>query len=180
MNRRIYIPIIFIICSIFAFSAEIFGQNITKDLKVISGGQVTFSYNSIKEYTNGKSLNGWTRCLISYTDTTDAGLDGTSTGWVLLVKAFSPTIQSDGGGSDLDLAHLIIRATTTIAGATPATVTLTASNQAIVTGADPGAATVTGEIYVNFDCGTTLTLLGKSPDYYFVDLIFTLQKLPLP
>lgn len=179
-KHRVGISRIFYISSILSLISvtSTFGQNITKNIRVISGGYVSFTFNSITEYSNGKSLNGWTRFTVEFSDTTDAGGDGTSTGWEVLVRATATTIQADGGSADLNLAHLEVRPTTAIPGASATNITLTDADQAIITGGDPGAGTISGEIIVDFDCGTTLSLLGKEPDYYFVDLIFTLHELP--
>lgn len=119
---------------------------------------------------------------MSFTDTVHSPpgtpVDGTSTGWEILVKSNSATIQSDGVSPDLALSYIEIRPTTVIPGTSVNNIILTDVNQTIVTGSDPGTNTTSGEIIINFDCGTTNPLLGKFADYYFLDLVFTIKEIP--
>lgn len=155
-------------------------QNITKDIRVVSGGSVSFVFSSLKEYSNGKALNGWTRLKVQFADTTDGGGDGASTGYRVMVRAGAATIQADGASPDLALSYIRINpSATTLPGPPILTqITLTDGDQTIVEGGDPGVATISGDITLDIDCGVTSPLLGKSPDYYFVDLIFTLVEIP--
>lgn len=151
-------------------------QNITKRIWVSSGGSVSFSFKSLTEYSSGKTLNNWTRLNMNYRDTSDTGGDGTTIGWRILVRAAAATIQSDGAAPDLPLSTIQIKPTTLIAGASVNNITLSSADQIIIEGGDPGSLPVTGEIVITYECGTVTTLLGKQPDYYFVDLIFTLVE----
>jgi len=155
-------------------------QNVTKNIRVVSGGYVSFSFSSLKNYKNGKTLDGWTRFSVQFADTTDGGDDGASTGYRVTVRAGAATIQSDGGSPDLALSYIrITPSATTLPGPPTLTpITLTDGDQTIVEGGDPGVATISGDITLDIDCGVTSPLLGKSPDYYFVDLIFTLVEIP--
>jgi hypothetical protein len=155
-------------------------QNVTKDIRVVSGGSVSFVFSSLKEYSNGKALNGWTRLKVQFADTTDGGGDGASTGYRVMVRAGAATIQADGASPDLALSYIRINpSATTLPGPPILTqITLTDGDQTIVEGGDPGVATISGDITLDIDCGVTSPLLGKSPDYYFVDLIFTLVEIP--
>lgn len=152
-------------------------QNITKRIWVSSGGSVSFTFKSLTEYTSGKVLNNWTRLNVNYRDTSNTGGDGITIGWRILVRAADATIQSDGAAPDLPLSAIQIKPTTLIAGATVYNRTLTSADQIIVEGADAGSLPVTGEIVISYECGTVTPLLGKQPDYYFVDLIFTLVEI---
>lgn len=163
---------------ILLFNLPTWGQNVTKIVKVKSGGNISFNFNSINEYKTGKSYNDWTRLSISFADTTDVGGNGISTGWKLSVRAGSSAIISDGASSNLALSNMEIRPTTTIPGATVTNIVLSDADQEIVSGPDPGTVTTTGEVVVSYDIGTTTSLLGTDPDYYYVDLIFTLVELP--
>lgn len=161
------------------FKGKVRAQNITKRVWVTSGGSVAFSFKSLTEYSSGKVLNNWTRLNIHYRDTSNAGGDGTSIGWRLLVRAGSATIQSDGAAPDIPLTAIQVKPNTTIPGTTTTDITLSSANQIIVEGGDPGALPVTGEIVITYECGTppATPLLGRQPDYYFVDLIFTLVEI---
>lgn len=147
---------------------------------MVSGGSVSFVFSSLKEYSNGKALNGWTRLKVQFADTTDGGGDGASTGYRVMVRAGAATIQADGASPDLALSYIRINpSATTLPGPPILTqITLTDGDQTIVEGGDPGVATISGDITLDIDCGVTSPLLGKSPDYYFVDLIFTLVEIP--
>ncbi len=156
-------------------------QNVTKNIRVVSGGYVSFSFNSLKNYKDGKTLDGWTRFSVQFADTTDGGGDGASTGYRVMVRAGAGTIQADGGSPDLALSYIRINpSATTLPGSptlTPITL-LTDADQTIVEGGDPGVATISGEVTLDFDCGVSSPLLGKNPDHYLVDLIFTLVEIP--
>jgi hypothetical protein len=152
-------------------------QNITKIVRVVSGGTVSFNFKSLTEYTSGKILSNWSRLSIQYRDTSNTGGDGTSIGWRILVRSGSATIQSDGAAPDLPLSTIQIKPTTSIPGTTVNNITLSAADQIIVEGVDPGALEVTGEIYLTYECGTVTPLIRQQPDYYFVDLIFTLVEI---
>ena len=147
---------------------------------MVSGGSVSFVFSSLKEYSNGKALNGWTRLKVQFADTTDGGGDGASTGYRVMVRAGAATIQADGASPDLALSYIRINpSATTLPGPLILTqITLTNADQTIVEGGDPGVATISGDITLDIDCGVTSPLLGKSPDFYFVDLIFTLVEIP--
>ena len=154
------------------------GQNITKRVRVVSGGSISFAFNTIKDYTIGKTYNNWSRLNIYFIDTTNVGGDGASTGWELLVRANQSSIDSDNGALNLPLSTIEINPSTVIPGATPTTITLTDVDQTIITGIDPVATFVEGEIVISFDCGTTTPLLGEEPEFYSVDLVFTIKELP--
>jgi len=161
------------------FKGKVMAQNITKRIWVTSGGSVAFSFKSLTEYSSGKVLSNWTRLNIHYRDTSNVGGDGTSIGWKVMVRASAATIQSDGAAPDLPLSSIQIKPTSTIPGVTITNITLTATDQNIIEGGDPGALPVTGEIVITYECGTppATPLLGRQPDYYFVDLIFTLVEI---
>lgn len=156
----------------------VMGQNITKRVRVVSGGSISFAFNSINDYTNGKIYNNWSRLNIFFIDTTNVGGDGISTGWELLVRANQSIIDSDNGVLNLPLSTIEITPSTVIPGATPTSITLTDSDQTIISGVDPGATFVEGEIVISFDCGTIIPLLGKKPEFYSADLVFTIKELP--
>jgi hypothetical protein len=97
-----------------------------------SGGSVAFNFKSLTEYSSGKILNSWSRLNMHYRDTSDAGGDGTSIGWKILVRASSATIQSDGAAPDLDLSTIQLKPTTTIPNTAVTNITLTNADQIIV------------------------------------------------
>ncbi len=176
-GKGFLIHILAVLVYIFPLTGKVTAQNITKRIWVGSGGSVAFNFKSLTEYSSGKILNSWSRLNMHYRDTSDAGGDGTSIGWKILVRASSATIQSDGAAPDLDLSTIQLKPTTTIPNTAVTNITLTNADQIIVESTvDPGASAVTGEIVISYECGTITPLLGKQPDYYFVDLIFTLVE----
>ena len=149
-----------------------YGQNITSRITIQSGGSIQFPFNSYTKLANGMNYTNWTRLQIYYLDTLNDGtLNGTSQ-WHLMVRANTGTIDGDGGNS-LSLNKVEIEATST-AGNTAGKITLTNTDQAIIT--DGPNNTNTATVTISYYVGETNALLGESPDYYFVDLIFTLEQ----
>ena len=153
-----------------------FNQNTTSRLAIESGGSVNFYFNSFQKYVNGVTYSDWTKLRIYYNDTTNAGGVGTFPTWKLDVKALSPTIDGDAGNS-LDLNTIELEAT----GDPGATGVQALSNidVSLITGGaitDPG----TSIIFITYNCGKSIlapnALLGKNPDYYVVDIVFTLGR----
>ncbi len=164
---------------LFIFS-EIYSQNTTSRLTIESGGSLNFYFNSLSKYKNGIAFNDYTKLRIYYNDTTNTGGAGIFPNWKLDVKANSPTIDGDAGNT-LNLNTIEIEASQLIgvAGTLAGIQALTNSDVSLITGADitdPGTATV----FISYYCGQSLTvtnnLLGKNPDYYVVDIIFTLGR----
>jgi len=168
--------LIFIVVLINSGSSA-YSQNITSRITILSGASVPFSFNSYTRLENGMSLASWTRLQIYYLDTLDDGSLNSSSQWHLLVRANSGNITGDEGGS-MTLDKVELEVSSTDGNAVGSRVTLTSSDQEIVSnGSNPtNTATVTISYYVGNASGGTNTLLGESPDYYFVDLVFTLEK----
>jgi hypothetical protein len=158
------------------------GQNITKRVRVISGGSISFIFSTINDYNIGKVNSNWSRLDIYFIDTISNWPlppgDGASTGWELTVRANQDKIYSDEGSLDLPLSTIEIIPSTIIPGTTVTPITLTDFDQTIITGSDPGATFIDGEITITYNCGTTTPLLGIEPEYYSVDLIFIIKELP--
>ena len=160
-----------------AFTA--IAQNTTARLTIESGSSIYFNINTFDKYTNGIEYTNWTRFRVYFLDTADNGLV-TAQKWQLNVEAMSANIAGDVGNT-LDLN----------------TVELSAScGDATTTGimalAGPGSATKllhigsnnvsASLIQVTYYCGqskfVTNKLLGKQPDYYTVDIVYTLERDP--
>jgi len=168
--KKLLIFITFTIFGIFVYS-----QNTTSRLTIESGGSLNFYFNSLQKYQNGIEYTDWTKLRIYYNDTTDAGNVGINPTWKLDVKALNPTFNGDAGNI-LNLNTLELEATG-IAGVTGIQA-LSNSDISLITGGaitDPG----TVSIFITYYCGQNKTgsnnnLLGKKPDYYYVDVVFTL------
>ena len=144
-------------------TGSVMAQNITKRIWVTSGGSVAFNFKSLTEYSSGKTLSNWTRLNIHYRDTSDVGGDGTSIGWKVMVRAGAATIQSDGAAPDLPLSSRQIKPTSTIPGVTITNITLTAADQNIVEGIDPGAAPLRVKLLSPMIVALIPLYLGDSP-----------------
>jgi len=172
--KKILILLI-IISSAFAAIA----QNTTARLTIESGSSIYFNINTFDKYTNGVEYTNWTRFRVYFLDTTNAGAV-TVQKWQLNVEAMSANIAGDAGNTlDLNTIELIA----SCGDATPS---------GIVVLAGPGSATKllhTGNnnvsaslVQVTYYCGQSKTvtneLIGKQPDHYTVDIVYTLERDP--
>jgi len=158
------------------------GQNISLRLRVVSGGNVSYIFNSLKKYEAGITYEDWTRLQIFFNDTTDVGDPGPSTGWELKIKATTSGIMSDGGNPNLDTELIEIRPKIT-AGGNSTNVNLTNINltngfQTIVEG--DGNQIILEEVFISYDCGVNpfYKILNNPPDFYYVDLEFKISARP--
>lgn len=138
-------------------------------LSINSGGSVYFHFNSYQKYVNGVTYNDFTKMTIYYKDTTVANTYPT---WKLDVKALTPQINGDIAANTLALDVIELEASG--AGTPQGIKALSSSDVSLLINApttDPGTATV----FITYYCGVTNSLLGKEPDYYVVDLLFTLS-----
>lgn len=150
----------------------------------MSGGTISFYFNSLGKYRSGLTLTDWTRLNVYFNDTIAGGAaNPAGHGWRLLVRADDNGIIADGGSPSLSLSSIIL---TTSIGFTvpvaPAPVTLSASDQVLVQDDTP-IKDVNEEIVISYAIGTTNNppnspYLGKPADYYTVNLVFTLEPLP--
>lgn len=160
---------IIIIIMFFLSGHIVFSQNTTSRLTIESGGSVNFFFNSFLKYSNGITYSDWTKLDVYYNDTTDAGGLGIHPTWKLDVKALSPTIDGDAGNT-LTLDVIEIEATGD-PGSTGLNA-LSAADVSLITGGVAGIST----IFISYSCGKNVSLMGESPDYYVVDIVFTLGR----
>ncbi len=167
--KKLLILITFSISGIFVYS-----QNTTSRLTIESGGSLNFYFNSLQKYQNGIKYTGWTRLRIYYNDTTVTGGIGIDSTWRLDVKALNSEFNGDAGNT-LDLNTLELEATgvTGVQGIKA----LSNSDVSLITkGVMTAPGTVT--VFITYYCGQSKTvsnnLLGEKPDYYYVDIVFTL------
>lgn len=148
-----------------------FGQ-LTTRITVNYGGSVYFHVNSMNKYQNGISYTNYTQLELYYKHD-DGGGNPVGSDWELLVKANSPNIIGDGGNV-LSLSQVEI--TTEIGASSFGPFPLSSADTRIAWGTQ----TVLEEriiVNISYSCGLPPPgLLGESPDYYFVDLEFTLQE----
>ncbi len=152
------------------------GQNTTSRLTIESGGSVNFYFNSLEKYKNGITYTDWTKLRIYYNDTTDAGGIGIYPTWKLDVKALSPTIDGDAGNT-LNLNTIELEAT-----GNPGSTGVQALSNIDVSLITGGAITApaTTVIFITYNCGKSIltqnSLIGKNPDHYVIDIVFTLGR----
>lgn len=154
-----------------------YSQNISSRLTILSGDNVPFTFNSMQKYENGITFSNWSSVEVRFIDTTDLGVPNL-TEWRLDVKAMTPLINGEAGYS-LPLNTIEIESSG---------INATYNGPFALSDADdvhlvedglqtpPLGPTI---VFITFHCGKSLTvpnnLLGSIPDYYFVDLMFTLQ-----
>lgn len=156
-----------------------YSQNI-KDLREI-GNYVQIFYNTLNDYQNGVTLNGYTRISIKFR------YDGSS-GWELRLFTNSAEIEYEGGPTgNLDLTALTI--TPTIISTTDPTITINGSyslvqgpfdpskpEQVLVSGKGGTVGTnppIEVEISITYSMGN---MLNTPPGLYFITLQFLLVE----
>ena len=159
---------------IFLWSALSFGQNITARITINYGGSLYFHFNALTKYQNGIAYTDYSEFIINYTDTTDAGLPAYSD-WQFTVKPLS-AITGDATGNTLAYSEIHIR--TKLDGAIVSDVPLSVGETVIASGT-LGSEQEQHIITISYSCGETAPgLMGETPDYYFVDLEYTLEPKP--
>jgi hypothetical protein len=132
----------------------------------------------MEKYKDGLSYGNWTKATVYFIDTTALGVSSGAV-WVLDVKASTALINGDAGHTlSLNTIEMQSSGTDPLAVYNGPIVLTNSDNQHLVqngTQTAPGTSTVN----ITFHCGKSLTvpnnLLGKQPDYYFVDIILTLK-----
>jgi hypothetical protein len=164
--------LIYVLLSLILFT-NAFGQNTTSRLTIVSEGEtLPFNFNSFEKYRTGISLS--TIAQVYFIDTTDMGIP-TATNWILDVKANTGSIVGDYGNS-LPLNTIEIDVSGDDIGATynnPTILSNLDNIHLIENGSQtPGSFTT---LTLTYNVGTTTSLLGEKADYYYVDIIYTLQ-----
>jgi len=140
----------------------------TSRLSISSEGEtLPFDFNSFKKYEDGISIS--TIASVYFVDPSLPALR-----WKLDVKANSASIIGDNGNT-LPLSTIEIQASgTENPTALYHTISLAPSDVTLI---ENGSQTdLNGHIiYIQYNVGTNTSLLGQTPDYYFVDIIYTLQ-----
>ncbi len=151
-------------------STYTFGQNTTSRLTLGNEGEtIFFNFNSFEKYRTGISMS--TFASVYFIDTTDLGTT-TALQWDLMVRANSNFIEGDYGNT-LPLSTIRI-----VANGLPQCQTITLSNadQPVVNSANQDPLNgYKNTLTFTYDIGRVVPLLGEDPDYYYVDIIYTLQ-----
>jgi hypothetical protein len=148
---------------------------------VESGGSVQFRINSLIKYNDGIALEDWTRLSISFSDTVDINAL-----WKLEIKAMSGVIYGDYG-KELPLDYVIVEARNGggnitlgegLNGELKGPRYLDTTPQTLIEDAPQGSFEDL-KLFISYRLGTEgEVLLGKHPDYYFVDIEFILSPTP--
>ncbi|MHC1704083.1 MAG: hypothetical protein AB9846_09275 [Tenuifilaceae bacterium] len=187
MRSKVWVKTIFFTLFLFYTlqSLNSYGQDGCVRLRVLSGGSIPIIINSLPKYQNGLVLNNWTQLTVHITQNCNFGTVmtpdiKTCNRWDLWVKTSTAAINSDGT-NNLDINTIKLVATTDIPLATPNVLDLGTVEQKLIDGFNP-VADVNGNVWITIYVGQGLTatppttpVLGKTPDYYFVDLIFDLR-----
>ncbi len=149
-------------------------------ITVKRGNNVDFVFNSFLKYKNGITLTNFTTLEIYWKDTAVSPPNpippNYSTTWRLYANALTDKLYGDEAPHSLDLNYVELTANypTYSTGKKALVYDNGGNGVALVTGApqtDPNPVTIT----ITYDVGTGVNkLLGKEPDYYAVDIVFTL------
>ncbi len=184
--RRIFLnlcTIIIVVGLITLNTTTVDGQNISRKLTVISGGNLPFSFNTLKHYKEGFTYNDWTNLVVFYNDTANytpgfPGLPGDSDGWEVTVRAQTDFISASGY-LPFDLSILKLRVENISIPDDPSTddIDLSDSDQPIIWNRG-SILNVSGSFKISYDFALPPnTVLGFMPDFYTVNLIFTIKPL---
>jgi hypothetical protein len=150
-------------------------RTVTSRLRIDNGGSVNFFFNTIGKMQTGITYTEWTQLSIYYKDTT-AVLPDPVENWVLDVKARTPDMEG-AEGNTLDLRTIQLVASGGGGNTYAAKQFLTNLDFQQLAKGQETAPGVT-KVKISYFCGeigSGFTLLGKKPDFYTVDIIFTLR-----
>jgi len=168
MKKIIFI--LFLLLSVYSISGQ---ADTVAQLRVISGGSVYFHFNSLSKISTGIEYQNWTSLRIYFVATNNSSAY-TAAQWKLSVRTrTSGTISGDGGTNFLNTETVQIRA---FYNATWSSwISLTNADQILVNNGTNPANYATVEIEYRCGMDTSYSILGKSSDYYYKDLLFTLD-----
>lgn len=163
----IYIKKSILVC-LLLISIDGVGQT-TSRLTISSEGETLFfNFNSFNKYEDGISIT--TIASVYFVDPIVADLR-----WRLDVKANSASILGDNGNvlplNTIEIVASGVQNPT----ADYNTISLSPADLILI---DNGSESTDADgdiIYLQYNVGTNTPLLGQTPDYYFVDIIYTLQ-----
>lgn len=160
------------------------GQKTSSRIIVESGGNVPLNVNTIKKYEEGIVLPNWTKLYISFSDSIEGtpNVVNPTSRWQLEIRANESTMYGDYFNVDartlnLDYIRVEVTGIENVGGSEPYTGLpteriLSDADQTLITGGPQGNYRIT----LSYKLGKDAKLLGHPPDYYLVDLIFTLSK----
>jgi len=168
-----------LIAILFIFnSLQLTGQEVIKSVTINYGGTASFQFNALTKYQNGIDYTDWTELEV-YSKNDDGSGSPANSEWRLSVKALSPNIAGDDGTNSLPLETLefsiAISSGSGTAEASP--IILTDSYQTIASGTQTNV-TETCTVTISYHCGTTNSVSGEPPGFYFIDLDFFLEQIP--
>ncbi|MCP4178457.1 MAG: hypothetical protein GY756_11890 [bacterium] len=171
---KFVVALIFIFLSFFGLT-----QNTTARLTIESGSSVYFNINSFTKYQNGLDYSNWTRLRVYFIDTTALGAVSNKR-WRITVEAMAGNIQGDAGNT-LNLNTIELQAI--CADATGKGIVALPIPGSPIELLDLGTNNVNASlVQISYYCGQSLTvannLLGQPADYYFVDIVYTLEGDP--
>ncbi len=159
-----------VVCSILTIiCSSLVGQNDTCNIKILRGSSVSFHFNSYNRIQNGITYNDFTHLQLNFNDTRP-----TSQGWELTVRALQTSIEGSMTTFTLPLESIMIMVKK--GGEERGPFFLGTTPLSIFDGSD---ATLNNEkVEISYLCGTVTNpnkMINKVPDYYVVDIEFTLE-----
>ncbi len=156
-------------------------------LDVVAGGSANFNFNSYTKIISGIEYTNWTsfRVYFKVHDGTGTGTPASTPArtWELLVHSLGPDpmIGDDGNPMNLNTIEIAVEnagsGTATFGVGTYVPITSTSqitAHQLINSGTNP-AVPASETIVISYYVGGTNSVLGVIKDYYFTDLVFTLN-----
>lgn len=169
---------ILFLCLLIFFNYYAIAQNTTARLTIESGSSVFFNINTFDKYNNGTEYTNWTRLRVYFIDTTNVG-GITAQNWQLNVEALTANMVGDIGNLDLNVIELSATCGDAISNGIVALDGPGSAVKLLNTGNNNVSSSL---VQITYYCGqsktVTNTLLGKQPDHYVVDIIYTLERDP--
>jgi hypothetical protein len=163
----VYVKKVIVFISWLLLSTCAFSQTTSRLTLMGDGETIYFNFNSFEKYRHGISLT--TVAGVSFVDIGDPTLK-----WELDVKAITATIVGDYGNA-LPLSTIEIESAGCSVGETCNTIILSNADNVHLVQNGEQTPLVDKILTLTYNIGTNTPLLGESPDYYFVDILYTLQ-----
>jgi hypothetical protein len=158
-------------------SLQLTGQEIIKSVTINYGGAANFHFNALNKYQNGIDYTDWTELEVYSKNDAGAGNPANSE-WRLSVKALSPNIMGDDGTNTLPLETIELSIVISSgAGTAVSPIILTDNYQTIASGLQNNVTEIS-TVTISYHCGTTNSVSGEAPGFYYIDLDFLLEQIP--
>lgn len=167
VNSRVKLVVFFLLLAI----NQAFAQSQSLRIKVTSGNNLEFNFNSYSKLKNGIQYDDFTTIKVSFSDVDEHGAY-TSTGWRLSVNASSDDLIPDFGTRHLPLSIIEMKFV---------------HNSEVKQYPLAKAVTIVDDVHqnptndytykVSYSCGMNEELMNVTSDYFSTDIMFTVTVL---